>query len=361
MAEETRNIPPKQISSIGEAVGFEPISEIEERRRVLVNSRKQNTSIYDDPTRIAVLVSLDTQVRFDTLSQIPEYNALLEFLKQPNKQSEQIASLIKKIRAEFFKDPLFNDRAVRFLTTPKEFDEYRKNRLRQHDESVQRHKRVIAGVEDGIPYANFNKELSFPEYPVHPQYVINKLYHWVPNEIVEKIMEEGLLPGFLSNAPSYGRPVAHASFQRSEYWRETMAQARKKGGGVDMHTDPSSYTELEIDYDPTIEAYMWPPYLSKSPGQALMINSLHTVEHLGLSPLLSTKAVPLNAQVSILLDFDRKEAEEMEINGRNPGKKWIYSPILHRDVPDWASSLPQNYSTSEVLLDYIPPSRIHVK
>lgn len=306
--------------------------------------------------------SLVTQVRHDTLSRIPEYTALQERLQNPNENFEEVAALIKKVRTEFFKDPLFSYNKVRFLSTTEELEGYKKEKLAAHAEKLSRQKKIdddiAAGnkIEPHLSLHRYDSDLSFPEYPALPQYSFQKLYHWIPTQLLERVYKQGLLPGFLAgDTPTTSRPVAHATFQRNEYWNKYMASDREDAGFSD-YSDPAQYTELEIDYDPLIEAYMWPPIIDKSSNGDMMLKSDHRATSYEHSPLLSTRVVPLDSQISFLLDFDKKEAERREGEGENSDEqynKWVYSHLLKRKVPPNSSSLPESYETSEVLLDYV--------
>jgi len=347
--------------SVSEANREHPDLAVSQRRTSLLAARERGATSSQE------YHDLVSAVRQDTLSKIPEYLVLQDHLQAPNEHAAEIASLVKKVRSEFYKDPIFGKGRVRFLSDPEAYEEYKREKLAEHQAEVvqqeETDKAVAAGIKKLAPHERPYDivDLSFPDYPVNPQYSVDKLYHWVPNQLLQRVLQQGLLPGFLADdKTSIGRPVAHATFQRNEHWNVEMAEDRKNIKGVD-YSDPSQYTLLEIDYDPSLEAYMWPPVLWRD----IEANELHLdTDHIPTSyehaPLLSTRVVPLDAQVSLLLDFDREKAESLEQQGLNTDR-WVYSPILKRKLPPWAESTPESSSTSEVLLDYVPPSRIHVQ
>jgi hypothetical protein len=184
-----------------------------------------------------------------------------------------------------------------------------------------------------------------------------KLYHWCTREALPLIQEIGILPGFCTGQTT--RQHVYASLYPNQFWAtESISEDVHKSLAYSRNGFRSTeFVQLEIDYDPTLEAYMWLPFqYQRERGPVAEISTMYK------SKLLSSICMPLAEQVDVLTLHDRKFLDAVEAGLINSvdlyDEPWQYSPLLGCKAPYCTLTHPSSWESSEVLLDYVAPERI---
>jgi hypothetical protein len=268
------------------------------------------------------------------------YKDIIELQINPDENAERISNDVKELRKKLGENDRFRFLEINICTTQEELEQARKTMEAEHERMK---------AEDGIFYGRYGINYEFPNYSMVLPVELKNLYHWSSAKNANQIEAHGLLPGFVTSGRNT-RGFVHTTATFDEHWPQKVAQELN-------HTyNPQDYTAYEIDYDPSLEAYMWLQVIHHEPnGNIPLLTSYHSAEKPGLSCLVSSRAVPLSLQVGELVEYDREVVEHADSNDKT---NWRYSSLLGMHLHPNAASLPENYSTSEILLDYVPPSRI---
>ncbi|MFC1640886.1 hypothetical protein ACFL2D_02420 [Patescibacteria group bacterium] len=314
----------KQYSSYSDLIEHEfpsdeKLEEEEKNKREREYVRLNRAAYVERSPRIQRLESL---VLTDHLKELPEFDELLRLLEDKSEETEEIIDRIKRMREALFSSHAFKISRVEAAET----DHGRKKAWKNIAEWRMEGKYFRPESVEQPEYSEEGKE-------------IEHLYHWIPDRIAPIVTSEGLVPGFISDQrPKF---FVYTSLERNDFWPRTIAKRLKQ-------FESESFVELEIDYDDSMEAYMWMPYYEVWPDQRRYAPAYP-------GTILSSRAVPLRRQVAELLLSDKDlRAED------HPDEDSYFSPLLNREIPHFANTSISSWETSEVLLNFVPPEKIRI-
>jgi hypothetical protein len=119
---------------------------------------------------------------------------------------------------------------------------------------------------------------------------------------------------------------------------------------------PKEFVELEIDYDPALEAYLWLAFRARlAGGNCEYVQTLYHARE-----ALSSRFVSIDRQLADMLDYDARLLKEARLGFPEDAddEPWVYSPFFRQEVPRYLCSDPGCFEHSDLLLDYVPPDRI---
>ncbi|OGH69256.1 MAG: hypothetical protein A3I29_02170 [Candidatus Magasanikbacteria bacterium RIFCSPLOWO2_02_FULL_44_11] len=146
-----------------------------------------------------------------------------------------------------------------------------------------------------------------------------ELYHLTPRPLVESVLKQGLIPGFLTGLTDKLYIYADVDGPNQEFL-QPGGLSYNRGG--EKHTD---FSLMKIIYTPDMQAYMWLDYYRTSKD-----SQYKSKEVISAFPtkLVSSNCIPLAQQIA--------------------NKKIAHDQMKFKD----------NFEFSEVLLDYVPPEKI---
>lgn len=194
-----------------------------------------------------------------------------------------------------------------------------------------------------------NREMAEAEYPDFtgaPQVEITKLYHWMPRGLLAQAERFGLLPGAFTGRSAL--VFVYASLEPSPVWGDQRSQSKA------IHlpdVNRNDFVQIEIDYDPNMETFMW------MEGLALdeFLNDVIPVSTY-LSTLLSSRVVSLSRRVTELLAGE-KERQRTDTDVYDEDET-LHSSLAGTTIPYTSPLHPSNWEESEVLLNWVAPERI---
>lgn len=256
--------------------------------------------------------------------EVDKNHALRAWVKE-GQRPESPSGVIHELRRSLWEHPAYEStqgrEPIEIIRSPKDLTDFRAREV----------------ATDGTEY---------PDYTGDPNVEIKKLYHWMPRGLLDQAMRFGLLPGAFTGRS--GLVFVYASLEPSHVWREQRSESKA------IHlpdVDRKDFVQVEIDFDPNMETFMWMEGLGIDEYLDDLI-PISTHE----SALLSSRAVSLDRCVSELLDRE-KERQRTDTSAYDPDE-FFDSSIAGRQVPYTSPLHPGNWEESEVLLNWVSPERI---